>query len=126
MRDVLYAPAVALDVVNRFESPCASNRAHGDVPGGISARLGDHIAIEGTVHTTFSRAEGDVYGGFAGVGLALWRYPFFLPTAATREPICTSSGARLDARLGSANAVVRHLASDAYQRVAVLPGAKPA
>jgi outer membrane lipase/esterase len=62
---------VAPDVVNRFEIPSASNRVYWDAAGGISARVGDHIAIEGTVHNTFSQAEGDVYGGFAGVGFPL-------------------------------------------------------
>jgi phospholipase/lecithinase/hemolysin/uncharacterized protein YhjY with autotransporter beta-barrel domain len=70
-RDVLYAPADAASVVNRFEITSASNKAYGDVAGGISARLGDHIAIEGSVHTTFSRDEGNDYGGFAGVKFSL-------------------------------------------------------
>jgi phospholipase/lecithinase/hemolysin/uncharacterized protein YhjY with autotransporter beta-barrel domain len=70
-RDVLYAPADADTVINRFEISSASDKAYGDVAGGISARIGEHVAIEGTVHTTFSRAEGNDYGGFAGVKLTL-------------------------------------------------------
>jgi outer membrane autotransporter protein len=70
-RDVLYAPADATTVVNRFEITSASDKAYGDVAGGVSARIGDHIAIEGSVHTTFSRDEGNDYGGFAGVKFSL-------------------------------------------------------
>jgi len=58
-------------VVNRFEILSASDKAYGDVAGGISARLGSHIAIEATAHTTFSREEGKDYGGFAGVKFSL-------------------------------------------------------
>ena len=70
-RDILYAPADAATVINRFEITSASDKAYGDVAGGISARIGERIAIEGTVHTTFSRDEGNDYGGFAGVKFSL-------------------------------------------------------
>jgi outer membrane autotransporter protein len=70
-RDILYAPEDAATVVNRFEILSASDKAYGDVAGGISARLGTHIAIEATAHTTFSREEGKDYGGFAGVKFSL-------------------------------------------------------
>ncbi len=70
-RDVLYAPAIAPDIVNRFTIASASKKAFGDVAGGITAHLGERISIEGTVHTTFSRDEGNDYGGFAGVRVSL-------------------------------------------------------
>jgi phospholipase/lecithinase/hemolysin/uncharacterized protein YhjY with autotransporter beta-barrel domain len=70
-RDVLYAPEVAPDVINRFEITSASDKVYGDVTGGISARLGERISIEGSVHTTFSRDEGNEYGGFVGARLTL-------------------------------------------------------
>ncbi|MBA2932483.1 autotransporter domain-containing protein [Sphingomonas sp. CGMCC 1.13654] len=70
-RDLLYAPADAATVINRFEISSASDKVYGDVAGGISARIGSRVALEGTVHTTFSRAEGNDYGGFAGVKFSL-------------------------------------------------------
>lgn len=70
-RDVLYAQAAAAGVVNRFQIVSASDRAYGDVSGGVSARIGSHLAIEATAHSSFSRPEGNDYGGFAGVKLSL-------------------------------------------------------
>ena len=70
-RNVFYAPEIAPTIINRFEIGSASKKVYGDVAGGISARLGQRISIEGTVHTTFSRNEGNDYGGFAGVRVSL-------------------------------------------------------
>lgn len=70
-RDIRYAPAVAPSIVNDFTVASASDKAYGDVAAGLSARLGNRIAIEGTIHTSFSRPDGNDYGGFAGVKFSL-------------------------------------------------------
>ncbi len=70
-RIVDYAPLVAPGIINSFEIASASRRAYGNLAGGLSARLGDRISLEGTVHSTFARHEGNEVGGFAGLRLAI-------------------------------------------------------
>lgn len=70
-RVVDYAPETAPGIVNSFEIGSASNKAFGNLAGGLSARLGARLSLEGTVNATFARYDGNEVGGFAGLRLAL-------------------------------------------------------
>jgi outer membrane lipase/esterase len=70
-RDVLYAPQTAPAIVNRFEIGSGSDRVYGNVAGGVSARIGQRLSIDGAAHATISRQDGNDVGGFAGIRMAL-------------------------------------------------------
>jgi len=70
-RIVDYAPETAPGIINSFEIARSSRKAYGDLAGGLSARLGARLSLEGSVNATFARYDGNEVGGFAGLRLAL-------------------------------------------------------